>query len=137
MHQSLQAVPGPTVLTHYRALGDVAGGANAGRKLLLDTPWVEWRRTILTELSVAHPDLAAKATRMDITRYGHAMAIPVPQINGRIGLWPSSNIRNTLSKSKRTPPRPQVTWERLNFAHSDWAGYSVFEEAFTAGHAAA
>jgi predicted NAD/FAD-dependent oxidoreductase len=137
MHQSLQAVPGPTVLTHYRALGDVAGGANAGRKLLLDTPWVDWRQTILTELSVAHPDLVAKATRMDITRYGHAMAIPVPKASGRIGLWPSSNIRNTLSKSERTPPRPQVTWERLNFAHSDWAGYSVFEEAFTAGHAAA
>ena len=26
---------------------------------------------------------------------------------------------------------------RLRFAHSDWSGYSVFEEAFTRGHAAA
>jgi hypothetical protein len=26
--------------------------------------------------------------------------------------------------------------ERLSFAHSDWAGYSVFEEAFTLGHEA-
>jgi hypothetical protein len=25
---------------------------------------------------------------------------------------------------------------RLSFAHSDWAGYSVFEEAFTQGHVA-
>ncbi len=25
---------------------------------------------------------------------------------------------------------------RLRFAHSDWSGYSVFEEAFTRGHAA-
>ncbi|KAF1044072.1 MAG: hypothetical protein GAK38_03691 [Xylophilus sp.] len=25
---------------------------------------------------------------------------------------------------------------RLAFAHADWAGYSVFEEAFTRGHAA-
>ena len=25
---------------------------------------------------------------------------------------------------------------RLLFAHSDWSGYSVFEEAFTRGHAA-
>jgi len=25
---------------------------------------------------------------------------------------------------------------RLRFAHSDWAGYSVFEEAFTLGHLA-
>jgi hypothetical protein len=25
---------------------------------------------------------------------------------------------------------------RLTFAHSDWAGYSIFEEAFTLGHVA-
>jgi len=25
---------------------------------------------------------------------------------------------------------------RLRFAHADWSGYSVFEEAFTRGHAA-
>jgi len=74
---------------------------------------------------------------MDITRYGHAMAIPVPQGNGRIGLWPSSNMPMSLSKTKQSPARPRLTWERLGFAHSDWAGYSVFEEAFTAGHTAA
>lgn len=26
--------------------------------------------------------------------------------------------------------------QRVTFAHSDWAGYSVFEEAFALGHAA-
>ncbi len=140
MHQSLQTVPGPTVLTHYRALGDVPGGPSAGRKLLQDQPWSDWRNTILAELSTAHPDLAAKTTRIDITRYGHAMAIPVPRDNGQIGLWPSQNVRQQLSKEKqsvgRYPARKQLTWERLTFAHSDWAGYSVFEEAFTAGHGA-
>ncbi|MES2947359.1 MAG: FAD-dependent oxidoreductase [Pseudomonadota bacterium] len=135
-HQSLRTVPGPTVLTHYRALGDVAGGAGAGRKLLLDQPWAAWRDTILDELSAAHPDLAAKATRLEITRYGHAMPIPVPQANGKIGLQPSSNVRKPLSKQERYPDRAVLAWERLRFAHSDWAGYSVFEEAFTAGHAA-
>jgi hypothetical protein len=30
------------------------------------------------------------------------------------------------------PPRTR----RLSFAHSDWAGYSIFEEAFTLGHRA-
>ena len=136
MHQSLQAVPGPTVLTHYRALGDVPGGPSAGRKRLLDTPWVDWRNTILAELSAAHPDLAAKATRMDITRYGHAMAIPVPNTNGQIGLWSSLNMQHVLSKRKQSAARPRLNWERLGFAHGDWAGYSVFEEAFTAGHTA-
>ena len=113
MHQSLQSVPGATVLTHYRALGDVP----QGRKLLMDKPWTEWRDVILADLARAHPDIAAKATRIDITRYGHAMAVPVPATGGN----PSVRL---------------AAAGRLSFAHSDWAGYSVFEEAFTLGHAA-
>ena len=114
MHQSLQSVPGATVLTHYRALGDVP----QGRKMLMDKPWTEWRDVILADFARAHPDIAAKATRIDITRYGHAMAVPVPA-TGRI-------------------PNPQLAAAgRLSFAHSDWAGYSVFEEAFTLGNMAA
>ena len=136
-HQSLQALAGATVLTHYRALGDAHGlGVGVdGRKLLLDKPWVAWRDDILSELALAHPDLAGKATRVDIMRYGHAMAIPTPQVDGQIGLWPSSDKRQQLSKKEQDYPlRPTLAWERLRFAHSDWAGYSVFEEAFTAGH---
>ena len=136
MHQGLQAVPGATVLTHYRALGDYGSSSAAGRKWLMERPWAAWRDDVVSDLSRAHPDLAPKVTRIDITRYGHAMAIPVPQINGQIGLWPSSNMRGPLSKTERYPARRALTWERMAFAHSDWAGYSVFEEAFTAGHAA-
>ncbi|MBB1076607.1 FAD-dependent oxidoreductase [Rhodoferax sp. 4810] len=126
-HQRLQTVPGATVLTFYRALGDLG---LPGRQMLLDTPWANWRDAIVAELSVPHPDLAAKTTRIDITRYGHAMAVPVPGFMHQIGLKPLSNKGKELSN-----PRIQVTtFERLNFAHSDWAGYSVFEEAFTLGH---
>lgn len=146
-HQRLRPVPGPTVLTHYRAWGaqESANGRSAppgaaARALLMRQPWTFWRDTILTELAQAHPDLPAKAQRLEITRYGHAMVIPVPQIDGQIGLWPAQILREQLSKSKQKqgayPPRPVLGWERLFFAHSDWAGYSVFEEAFTAGHAA-
>jgi hypothetical protein len=135
-HQNLQAVPGATVLTHYRALGDFSGDAALGRKWLLERPWPAWRDDIVAELSRAHPDMASKAARMDITRYGHAMAIPTPNASGQIGLWPSSNMRKQLSKNERYSNRPFLSWERLAFAHSDWAGYSVFEEAFTMGHAA-
>jgi monoamine oxidase len=135
MHQSLQPVPGATVLTHYRALGDVPGGPAAGRSLLQDRPWAAWRDTILEELSVAHPDLPLKTTRIELTRYGHAMAIPVPVTGNasQIGLQPPWNMRKQLSKSERYG----LTHGRLRFAHSDWAGYSVFEEAFTLGHVAA
>ena len=73
-HQSLEPVPAATVLTYYRALGDVKDG----RKQLLERSWSSWRDEILAELSTAHPDLLAKTSRIDITRYGHAMAIPIP-----------------------------------------------------------
>ena len=127
-HQSLLPVPGATVLTHYRALGDVPDG----RKLLMDTPWATWRDTILAELSQAHPDLRAKATRIDITRYGHAMAVPIPRNIGQIGLWPPSYMHGQLLMKEQ----PVFPTGPLAFAHSDWAGYSVFEEAFTLGHLA-
>ena len=135
-HQSLQSVPGATVLTYYRALGDVAGGALAGRQLLLHKPWAAWRNEIIAELAQAHPDLAGKVTQLEITRYGHAMAVPVPNSEGQMGLQRPSSKRKQLSKKERFGAEPPLAWEHLRFAHSDWAGYSVFEEAFAAGHAA-
>ena len=133
MHQSLKPVPGATVLTYYRALGDVPGGPGAGRRQLLDKPWAAWRDDILAELAAAHPDMAAKASRIDITRYGHAMACPVPKNTSQTGLQPLWNERKQLLKTERF----KISHDRLTFAHSDWAGYSVFEEAFTLGHGAA
>ena len=131
-HQSLQPVPAATVLTYYRALGDVKDG----RKQLLERSWGSWRDEILTELSAAHPDLPSKTTQIDITRYGHAMAIPIPTVHpnlsGQIGTNPAYLLPNKLSKKEQNSTSNQ----RLQFVHSDWAGYSVFEEAFAMGHAA-
>jgi predicted NAD/FAD-dependent oxidoreductase len=134
MHQNLQRVPGATVLTYYTALGDTPDA----RRQLLERPWSHWRDAILAELSVPHPDLREKLRRIDITRYGHAMAVPVPgmlalsHLWNQIGTTPASNGRSLLSNYKQVTPSEG----RLRFAHSDWSGYSVFEEAFTRGHAA-
>ena len=133
MHQSLKPVPGATVLTYYRALGEVPGGPGAGRRQLLDTPWAAWRDAILAELAAAHPDLPAKTSRIDLTRYGHAMACPVPKNTSQTGLQPLWSERKQLLKREQF----RIAHDRLTFAHSDWAGYSVFEEAFTLGHGAA
>jgi hypothetical protein len=113
-HQNLDPTPGPTVLTWYRPLGDEP----QGRRRLLDAPWQSWRDEMVTELSVPHPDIAGKASRMEFTRYGHAMAMPVP---GALAAWQGPAALRA---------------GRLLFAHSDWAGYSIFEEAFTLGHLA-
>lgn len=118
-HQALDPMPGATVLSWYRPLGPSAFDGGDGRRQLLDRPWTGWRDDLLAELSVPHPDLPALATRVDITRYGHAMAIPAPGLLRRIG----------------APQR--IRAGRLAFAHGDWSGYSIFEEAFTRGHLAA
>jgi len=132
MHQSLQPVPGPTVLTYYRALGDVPGA----RAELLARPWTHWRDLLLAELAAPHPDLAAKLLRVEVTRYGHAMAVPVPGTLSQIGLLRPPVKRKQLSNKEQMAALRFADAPRLAFAHADWSGYSVFEEAFTLGHAA-
>lgn len=118
-HQGLRPHDGPTVLTHYRALGgaDMA----AARSQLLATPWRDLARHSLKTLSEPHPDLPSRVQRIDIARWGHAMACPVP----------GARTSAALAALQRLPG------ERVQFAHSDLSGYSVFEEAFTQGLRAA
>ena len=134
-HQKLDPTPGPTVLTHYRALGPSA----PARQSLLHKSWGDWSQEILRELSAAHPDLARKSTRIDITRYGHAMAMPGPGLQSHLRqafagaqAMPSGiAVRASKRSALRTPVDGRVL-----FAHSDWSGYSIFEEAFARGDAA-
>jgi monoamine oxidase len=137
-HQRLDpraVLAGPTVLSYYQALGDVP----QGREQLATQPWTHWANATMAALGVPHPDLPRRATRVDITRYGHAMSIPTPGVWGylsRIGLQPPSGDGRRLSNGERTAWLPTPSTARLAFAHSDWSGYSVFEEAFTRGHGA-
>lgn len=111
-HQSLDRVPGATVLTHYRAFGINP----AHRQALYEQPWSHWRDALLAELAVPHPDLPAKVSRIEVMRYGHAMSTPVPGTRA-----------NPALQALQQPAG------RLQFAHSDLSGYSVFEEAFAQG----
>ena len=54
----------------------------------------------------------------------------------QIRLQRSSIQRKKLSKSEYSDALIWPDAPQLAFAHSDWSGYSVFEEAFTLGHAA-
>jgi hypothetical protein len=133
MHQSTRIAPGPTVLTYYKA----EGAGKAPRQALLQATWAQLRDQALADIRAAHPDIARRAQHISIARYGHAMAVPTPQFISQIGRYPLYNVRKVLSKQKQYPAFLQPTTQRLRFAHSDWSGYSVFEEAFTRGlHAA-
>jgi monoamine oxidase len=134
MHQSTRTAPGATVLTYYHA----EGAGKAPRQALLQSTWAQLRDRALAEIAQAHPDITRRAQQIDITRYGHAMAVPTPQFISKSGGLPTYSLNSTLSKSKHYPMRYTPSTNRLRFAHSDWSGYSVFEEAFTRGmHAAA
>ena len=112
-HQSLRPdtpAQGPVLLTAYHALP-------AGRRewLLRATPQ-EGLAEVLAALAPLHPDLAGRLQQADLMRWGHAMAIPAPGVR-------SQPARQALRETRG----------RVRFAHSDLAGYSVFEEAFTLG----
>src|SRR5277367_3837727 len=75
--------------------------------MLLEKYWKFWKETILNDLAKAHSDIRECVSRIDIIRFGHAMARPSPGfLNSR-----------------------QAAFGSLFFANSDLIGYSVFEEA--------
>jgi monoamine oxidase len=118
MHQSLRPVAGGTVLTAYHALPRRERGA-----LLADDP-APWVARVLAELRAAHPDIDRRVQHIHLMRWGHAMAIPLP-----------GQQRHPAWQALRSHGRG--AGGRLRFAHADLAGYSVFEEAYTAGIEAA
>lgn len=116
-HQSLRSRPGPSVLTWYLpCTGDPA----AERTAMLSRPWEYWRDRVLADLRVAHPDIDALASRIDVRLYGHAMIRPVPGF-----LW-------GRARAAAAEPAGPVA-----FAHSDLSGLSIFEEAQDRGVRAA
>ena len=54
------------------------------------------------DLAATHPELPGKTIRVDITRYGHAMAVPVRAKLWIVGLQPPSSRRYQLHKTERT-----------------------------------
>ena len=109
-HQRLQRNSGPSVLTYYRALSEMEPAIARGK--LLETPRESWASGILAELSRAHADLPRLTRRIDVFRNGHAMIRPLPGVISAAG-------RAALAQG----------WGRVQFAHADVSGLSLFEEA--------
>jgi monoamine oxidase len=109
-HQSWRPYAGPTVLSAYQAL------PSAQRPALRQASAEHWGVQVLAELALLHPDAPQKVRAIALTRWGHGMSIPAPGVRGSAWL---AALR--------------AAGGRIRFAHSDLAGYSVFEEAFTLG----
>lgn len=115
LHQTLGQRGSGALVTAYHAL------PATDRPRLLERDWAAWSRWVVDDLAQVHPDLPAKVRRVDLARHGHAMSVPAPGIRGS----------QDLAALRAAP-----IGARLRLAHADLVGYSVFEEAFTLGHAA-
>lgn len=109
---------GPTIWTYYFPLAD--RDPREARRRLLEHDLEDWREAIVADLGRAHPDLPQHLTRVDVCRWGHAMAQP------RVGV--------RASEARRRAARPVGA---VHFAHSDLSGLALFEEAFHHGRRAA
>ena len=116
-HQSLRPDrglhTGPGVISAYHALPE------SERAALYSQPAATWAQRVLADLRILHADIGDKVSAMALCRHGHAMRIPTPGTHSHPALAALRQMRG-----------------RIRFAHSELAGYSVFEEAFTFGVAA-
>ena len=116
-HQGAAARTAGSVLTWYMPLSKLPPGE--ARRQLLDRPEAEWRRVVLDDLLAMNPDLEGAVRRIDLWRWGHAMARPMPGT-----IWGEA-----VRAAEIDPP--------LFLAHSDLSGVSLFEEAHYHGTRAA
>jgi protoporphyrinogen oxidase len=109
---------GPTILTYYYPYTDT--DADAGRRRLYQADHAQIADMVLADLGPAHRRLAAQVERLDVFRWGHAMAQP------RVGfVW---------GPERRRVAQPVG---RVHLAHSDLSGLALFEEALHHGIRAA
>jgi len=113
-HQNLQIRSGATVITYYRPL-DTKPPAEE-RRDALQRIFPDWRRMVLADLEVAHPEISEITERLDVWIWGHGMIQPWP------GFFWGPKSRN----------RP-FNAPGLHFANSDMSGISIFEEAYQRG----
>jgi hypothetical protein len=113
-HQNLDAQPRRTVLTWYWPLDHLPPAAARQQALARDA--ASWKVAIETELLRLHPELAGAIRRIDLRLWGHGMIRPRPGF-----IWGDARKQALAQR----PP--------LFFAHSDLAGISIFEEAYTYG----
>ncbi len=109
-HQQLGTPSREMIWTWYHAVTDRP--AKEARQWLQQQPWSVWRDTIIADLRRAHPDIADRLLRVDVMRWGHAMARPVPGTLARV------------AQLQAWSPG-----ERMFIAHADLSSLSLFEEA--------
>ncbi len=91
------------------------------RRSLLTKDEEYWKSKVIKELSIAHRISEEDILHIEVWQWGHGMVRP--EVNY---LW-----------NKRLKNAPPTANRNIHFAHTDFGGISVFEEAFYQGYRAA
>lgn len=113
-HQNFDQYLKNNVIIYYEPLA--MSNQVAARQLLKDTTWQQWTLKIVSDLSKPHHNIAEHIENIDIYRWAHAMTYPYTGF--------------LSAEQKIIFNRPHG---RIQFAHTDAAGISIFEEAFEQG----
>ncbi|MCD2425404.1 FAD-dependent oxidoreductase [Niabella pedocola] len=118
-HQLVDQLTPYKNITYYLPLTDT--DATTARMAAYKTSYDSWCRQVLDDLKTAHPKIEDDLEEINITVWGHAMPKPLP-----------GHIFGAFRKVLHQPVNDQ-----LFFAHTDYAGISIFEEGFYQGIEAA
>ncbi len=118
-NQELGRTDGAQVLSVYLTLDK--DHPDKERRRLYGMSEEEMKNLILEELKSIHPDIEEDVMSISFQRWGHGMITPVPG---------TLQLRENYDELKEKA-------QRVHLAHTDFSGYSVFEEAFQAGTVAA
>lgn len=80
----------------------------------------DWKTFVIDELKQAHPNIKHYMSNIEVWIWGHGMVLPA------VGL-----------KKKLLKIKHEYSSKRILFAHTDYSGISIFEEAFHQGLSAA
>lgn len=117
-HQELSQHIENNVITYYLPLAYLS--ESQARLTLKNTSWSQWAQAIVQDIEKAHPSIAEHIQNIDIFRWAHAMTYP---------------YQGFLKSAQRAMLNQR--YDRLHLAHTDAAGISIFEEAFSQGTCAA
>lgn len=120
-HQELdQSKLSPFVLSVYTTFDEL--NEQEARQKLFRLTEDELRNCVVDELKKFHPDCAEYIQEIHVQRWGHGMITPVC---------------GTLRTLNEIQSFTQQQFKKIQFAHTDYVGYSIFEEAFEQGRKAA
>jgi protoporphyrinogen oxidase len=114
-HQEFNQIKDKYVISVYLAF-DKQGDINE-RKKMFELSEEDMKYLVLEELKNIHPSIEQYILAMDFQQWGHGMVTPYP---GSLRKSIEMNNKNKFSS-------------RIKLAHTDYSGYSIFEEAFSMG----